>query len=87
MQNKSDPTDIRRAIYWDGRDRKALRKFLGSLQARWSSGGSFTIAGYNQITVSPGSYIWDDSDGYNTGRHNYVEKYWHVTKDKPECQL
>ena len=85
LQNKADPTDIRRALYWDGKNRKELRKFLGSLQVKWWSGGSVIIAGYGQITMSRGSYIWDDSDGYDAGRKNYVEKYWHVTKDKPEC--
>lgn len=83
LQNKANPTDIRHAMLWDGRNREALRDFVGTLQVRWNMGGSVTIAGYNQITMLPRYFIWDDSDGYDCGSQASVMAKWYVTKEKP----
>jgi len=69
--------EVRRAYLWDGKDssRQELKKFLGSVPVKfYGRDGSCTIAGYNQIYVSPNTYIWEDSDGYDIGSQYHVDR-------------
>lgn len=65
--SRTNARDKRRAFLWDGESIDALREFLGYNQVKWNTGGSVTVAGYNQIILRPYTYIWDDSDGFDCG--------------------
>lgn len=78
FRDRSNPEfEVRRAFYWDGYDinRSELKKFLGHNPVKFYGGdGSATICGYNQITLAPGMFIWEDSDGFDVGNEYYVDR-------------
>ena len=84
FQDLNNSADVRRAFLWDGKDRAALREFLGELQVKWHCDGAVTVAGYGQIYMRPYTYIWEDSDGYDSGPLFTVIQRFAIYRN-PEC--
>lgn len=76
--------DVRRAFRWDGKEssREALKQFMGHTPVKFYNGdGSVLIAGYNQIELRAGMFIWEDSDGYDIGNEYHVNRNFIVEVD------
>ncbi|QBJ02843.1 hypothetical protein MZD04_gp317 [Pseudomonas phage Psa21] len=70
FQDLNDDRDVRRAFLWDGKkvSRQYLQEFVGNLDVKFYPDGNCIVDGPNPIQLFPYTFIWEDSDGYDSSR-------------------
>lgn len=73
----------RLAFRWDGINRIALQRFVGPYaQYRFlTNGDAIVTVGYGSLHLKPGHYIWDDSDGYDSGSPLKMEDQFEIVRN------
>ncbi len=81
LQSRRDVNDVREAFLWDGQRKSlpALKLFLkhASYQ-RVANSRDLIIDGYCVMRVTPYTYIWRDSDGFDSAKLPLVHANWYM---------
>jgi hypothetical protein len=81
---KRKGTDSARLAYrWDGISQVGLQQFVGPYAHYifWSNGEAHITVGYGTLKLKPDYYIWEDSDGYDSGTREYMQSLFDIVKD------